>query len=140
MIHMIRIGFGLETLSSQGLVGYILTMAISLNSELETAALPIPNSFLCPISQEVMEDPVRTVDAHVFERAQIAEWFRRGHRTNPLTNEQLHSLVLTPDRPLRAAIEEYMRMRPEIARREVGLCTKGSTLQLLIKFQIARFR
>ena len=112
----------------------------SLNSELEAAALPIPNSFLCPISQEVMEDPVRTVDAHVFERAAIAEWFRRGHRTNPLTNEQLHSLVLTPDRPLRAAIEEYMRMRPEIARREVGLCTKGSTLQQLVQFQIARSR
>ena len=113
-------------------------MAISLNIELEAAALPIPKSFLCPISLEVMEDPVLTVDAHVFERAAIAEWFRRGHRTNPLTNEQLHSQVLTPDRPLRAAIEEYMRMRPEIARREVGLCTKGSTLQQLVQFQIAR--
>ena len=103
---------------------HILQMDFSLNSELEAAALPIPNSFLCPISQEVMEDPVRTVDAHVFERAAIAEWFRRGRRTNPLTNEQLNSLVLTPDRPLRAAIEEYMRMRPEIARREVGPCVQ----------------
>ena len=115
-------------------------MAISLNSELEAAALPIPKSFLCPISLEVMEDPVLTVDAHVFERAAIAEWFRRGHRTNPLTNEQLHSQVLTPDRPLRAAIEEYMRMRPEIARREVRFCTEGMTLQLLVQFHMARSR
>ena len=32
---------------------------------------------------------VQTVDAHVFERAAIEHWFRLGHRTNPLTNEEL---------------------------------------------------
>ena len=62
-----------------------------MDETLEAAALPIPSAFRCPITHEVMEDPVRTVDAHVFERAAIAEWFRLGHRTNPLTNEQLPS-------------------------------------------------
>ena len=111
-----------------------------MDSELDAAALPIPKSFKCPISHDVMKDPVRTVDGHVFEREAITEWFRHGHQNSPMTNMQLPSLVLTPDRPLRAAIEEYMRMRPEIARREVGLCTKGSTLQQLVQFQIARSR
>ena len=99
-------------------------MDTTTDSELEAAALPIPKSFLCPISHDVMKDPVRTVDGHVFERDAITEWFRLGHRTSPMTNMQLPSLVLTPDRPLRAAIEEYMRMRPEIARREVGPCVQ----------------
>ena len=57
----------------------------------------------------------------MFERAAIARWFRLGHQTNPLTNQQLPTLVLTPDRPLRAAIEEYMRLRPEVAREKVDL-------------------
>ena len=95
-------------------------MDVTLNSELDAAALPIPKSFKCPISHDVMKDPVTTVDGHVFERDAITEWFRLGRRTSTMTNMQLPSLVLTPDRPLRAAIEEYMRVRPEIARREVG--------------------
>ena len=96
-------------------------MDIALDNELEAAALPIPKSFKCPISHDVMKDPVRTVDGHVFEREAITEWFRLGHQTSPLTNLQLPSLVLTTDRPLRAAIEEYMRLRPEVVRREVDI-------------------
>ena len=71
---------------------------------LEAAKLPIPDAFRCPMTRDVMTDPVWTVDAHVFERASIAEWFRRGHRTNPLTNQELLSLELTEDRLLRTVI------------------------------------
>ena len=92
-----------------------------MDVEIETTALPIPSAFRCPIIHEVMENPVRTVDGHLFERAAIAEWFRLGHETNPLTNQLLPSLVLTPDVPLRAAITEYMRLRPEVVRREVDI-------------------
>ena len=74
-----------------------------MDDELE--ALPLPDAFRCPITQEVMEDPVRTKDGvHVFERAALDEWFRRGHRTNPLTNQELLSLELTEDRLLRTVI------------------------------------
>ena len=48
-----------------------------MDSELEAAALPIPKSFLCPISHDVMQDPVRTVDANVFERGAIEEWYKQ---------------------------------------------------------------
>ena len=33
-----------------------------MDEELEAYALPIPDAFRCPITHEVMEDPVRTLD------------------------------------------------------------------------------
>jgi hypothetical protein len=104
-------------------------MDANMDTELEAAAIPIPTSFLCPITHHVMEDPVYTVDGHAYERAAIAEWFRLGNRTSPVTNLQLHSLVLTADPRLRRAIEEYMKMRPEHARREVDFKNAAAMAQ-----------
>lgn len=88
---------------------------------LESVLPPVPKSFKCPITQEVMRDPVMTQDGHVYENESIQEWFRRGHRTSPVTGAELTNLALLPEIPLRRAIEEYMALRPEIARRELNL-------------------
>src|ERR1700722_10475272 len=48
--------------------------------------------FLCPITGEVMEDPVIAADGHSYERAAIEKWFR----VKPfLTNSPLTNLPLT---------------------------------------------
>lgn len=90
---------------------------------LESFLPPVPQSFKCPITCEVMRDPVVTQDGHVYESEAIQEWFRRGHRTSPVTGAVLANLALLPEVPLRRAIEEYMALRPEIARRELDLRT-----------------
>merc|ERR1719162_2421034 len=92
-----------------------------LPAALAPALPPVPKSFKCPITQEVMLDPVMTQDGHVYESESIQEWFRRGHRTSPVTGAELTNLALLPEVPLRRAIEEYMALRPEIARRELSL-------------------
>jgi len=66
----------------------------------------IPHHFLCPILQEVMTDPVRTVDGHTYERAAIERWFL-DHETAPLTNCVLSSKALTPHETLRAQINDF---------------------------------
>jgi len=38
----------------------------------------------CPITHEVMEDPVRAADGNVYDRAGIAQWFAAGTETSPL--------------------------------------------------------
>ena len=81
------------------------------------SALAVPRSFACPITQEVMTDPVVTVDGHSFERAAIEEWFRR-RVSNPLTGLPLDSATLTPNHTLRGSIVELMNRRPELAPRE----------------------
>lgn len=45
-----------------------------------------PDMFLCPISREVMRDPVVLVETgQMYDRSSISEWFKTGHSTCPLT-------------------------------------------------------
>ena len=52
---------------------------------------PIPPDFICPITQEIMRDPVIALDGHSYERDAITQWFARGRIKSPLTGAQLGS-------------------------------------------------
>ena len=56
------------------------------DEELEAAA---PPSFLCPISHEIMQDPVSCTDGHSYERKNIQRWMAEGSRLSPITGGQL---------------------------------------------------
>eukprot|EP00929_Paragymnodinium_shiwhaense_P064711 TRINITY_DN32451_c0_g1_i1.p2 TRINITY_DN32451_c0_g1~~TRINITY_DN32451_c0_g1_i1.p2 ORF type:complete len:205 (-),score=23.25 TRINITY_DN32451_c0_g1_i1:1199-1813(-) len=93
---------------------------------------PEPHSFKCPISGEVMADPVVTCDGHVYDRQCIEMWFATGSWRSPMTNRELASLLLTPEAPLKRAIEEYMQARPEIGRKTLDFLSleeAAATLQ-----------
>ena len=64
------------------------------------------DSFHCPLTMEVMRDPVITADGQTYERAEIESWFARGKRTSPLTGAELPSTHVTPNIALRHAIQE----------------------------------
>jgi len=66
----------------------------------------IPHEFFCCISQDVMTDPVTTIDGHIYERSSISRWFI-DHSTSPLTGLRLTSTELTPNLILRKQIEEF---------------------------------
>ncbi|KAK9821981.1 hypothetical protein WJX81_001302 [Elliptochloris bilobata] len=59
--------------------------------------------FRCPISLEIMKDPVMAADGHTYERRSIESWLE-SHDTSPLTNAKLDHLYLTPNHTLRAVI------------------------------------
>jgi hypothetical protein len=42
--------------------------------EFNGPAFKVPTEYLCPISSEVMEDPVSTVDGFTYERKNIERW------------------------------------------------------------------
>jgi hypothetical protein len=69
-----------------------------------------PDSFVCPLSREVMDDPVQTVDGHTYERVWIEKWLQ-GHNTSPLTNVKLLDTKLTPNHALKKAIDEWSCMQ-----------------------------
>jgi ubiquitin len=64
------------------------------------------DSFQCPLTMEVMRDPVFTADGQTYERTEIEKWFALGNRTSPLTGEELPSTNLLPNIALRQAIRE----------------------------------
>eukprot|EP00002_Diphylleia_rotans_P000853 TRINITY_DN10455_c0_g1_i1.p1 TRINITY_DN10455_c0_g1~~TRINITY_DN10455_c0_g1_i1.p1 ORF type:complete len:889 (+),score=195.27 TRINITY_DN10455_c0_g1_i1:131-2797(+) len=67
-----------------------------------------PSSYLCPIAQELMRDPVFAADGYTYERQSIEKWFRMGKKTSPMTNQPLQNLDLTPNRTLKSDISEWL--------------------------------
>ncbi|XP_008806362.1 U-box domain-containing protein 44-like isoform X2 [Phoenix dactylifera] len=64
-------------------------------------------SFYCPITRDVMEDPVETSSGQTFERRAIEKWFTDGNTNCPLTMIPLNTEVLRPNITLRKSIEEW---------------------------------
>eukprot|EP01047_Picozoa_sp_COSAG01_P059812 COSAG01_NODE_7239_length_3288_cov_159.102854_2_plen_333_part_00 len=72
-----------------------------------SASQSAPEGFLCPISQEIMVDPVCAADGHSYERSGIEKWFSTGKRTSPMTNGAMSSTALTPNQHLKSQISEW---------------------------------
>lgn len=63
-----------------------------------------PDEFLCPITREIMKDPVIAADGYSYEREAIESWINTKNRTSPMTNLPLQTTLLTPNRTLKMAI------------------------------------
>lgn len=64
-------------------------------------------SFMCPITRELMVDPVETSSGHTFDRSAIEKWFSDGNNLCPKTLMPLDTSVLRPNKTLRQSIEEW---------------------------------
>eukprot|EP00929_Paragymnodinium_shiwhaense_P106430 TRINITY_DN7180_c0_g2_i1.p1 TRINITY_DN7180_c0_g2~~TRINITY_DN7180_c0_g2_i1.p1 ORF type:complete len:809 (-),score=234.95 TRINITY_DN7180_c0_g2_i1:235-2661(-) len=90
-----------------------------LNEDEAVHLMPVPDSFICPISAGIMVDPVATVDGCTYERGSIERWFREKRQggqtiTSPITGLGLPSATLMPLVALQRAIEVYLKNRPEL--------------------------
>ncbi|GBG64750.1 hypothetical protein CBR_g46708 [Chara braunii] len=69
---------------------------------------PIPADMKCPLSLELMGDPVIVVPSGVtYERAYIQRWMDDGNLTCPKTRVALTSTVLTPNYSLKSMIQSW---------------------------------
>eukprot|EP00036_Acanthoecidae_sp_10tr_P023279 CAMPEP_0206328954 /NCGR_PEP_ID=MMETSP0106_2-20121207/22944_1 /ASSEMBLY_ACC=CAM_ASM_000206 /TAXON_ID=81532 /ORGANISM="Acanthoeca-like sp., Strain 10tr" /LENGTH=763 /DNA_ID=CAMNT_0053761647 /DNA_START=11 /DNA_END=2297 /DNA_ORIENTATION=+ len=78
----------------------------------------VPNEYLCPITHEVMQDPVMVADGHTYERDAIAQWIQDrggivGVVASPMTGKMLKSLTLTPNLALRKLIADHAGGAPD---------------------------
>lgn len=62
----------------------------------EQVSVP-PEELRCPISLQLMYDPVIIASGQTYERVCIEKWFGDGHNTCPKTQQQLPHLSLTPN-------------------------------------------
>ena len=70
-----------------------------------------PDFLTCPLTFEVMHDPVITADGHTFERSAIEDWLR-NHSTNPMTGSEMQHKQLVPNFALREACAAYRAQKP----------------------------
>ncbi|XP_074568045.1 U-box domain-containing protein 33-like [Curcuma longa] len=73
-----------------------------------TEERPVPSFFLCPILQEIMQDPQVAADGFTYEGRALREWFSSGQDTSPMTNLKLKHQNLMPNHALRFAIEDWL--------------------------------
>ena len=75
-----------------------------------SSAAEVPHYFLCPISLEVMRDPVTLATGITYDRASIERWlFTDGHATCPVTRRALAPAEMdaTPNHTLRRLIQAW---------------------------------
>ncbi|CAH9109143.1 unnamed protein product [Cuscuta epithymum] len=67
----------------------------------------IPDDFRCPISLELMNDPVIVSTGQTYERSCIEKWIEAGHTSCPKTQQPLTHNILTPNYVLRSLITQW---------------------------------
>ncbi|XP_056649892.1 WD repeat, SAM and U-box domain-containing protein 1 isoform X3 [Monodelphis domestica] len=95
-------------IESLGLRSKVLRKIEELKVKVKSLSSGIPDEFLCPITRELMKEPVIASDGYSYEKEAIENWITKKKRTSPMTNLVLPSLVLTPNRTLKMAINRWL--------------------------------
>lgn len=66
-----------------------------------------PEDFRCPISLELMTDPVTVATGQTYDRSSIQKWLRAGNIICPKTGEKLINKELVPNSALRKLIQQF---------------------------------
>ncbi|CAO1942125.1 unnamed protein product [Urochloa humidicola] len=83
---------------------------------LDTAGVQVPWYFRCPISLELMRDPVTVSTGQTYDRASIESWVATGNTTCPVTRAPLADFTFIPNHTLRRLIQEWC-----VAHRSMGV-------------------
>lgn len=102
---------------------------------------PLYDAFVCPLTKQVMRDPVTLENGQTFEREAIEKWFKECRESGrrllcPLTLQELRSTELNPSMALRNTIEEWTARNEaaqlDMARRSLNMGSpENETLQAL---------
>ncbi|PRQ42735.1 putative aminoacyltransferase, E1 ubiquitin-activating enzyme [Rosa chinensis] len=105
-----------QLVSLIGLVRYakcVLFGASTPSSDLtrlkSSSELNLPADFRCPISLELMRDPVAVATGQTYDRESIKLWIESGHNTCPKTGQTLAHTNLIPNRALKNLIAMWCR-------------------------------
>ncbi|XP_065880946.1 U-box domain-containing protein 44 [Euphorbia lathyris] len=104
---------------------------------------PIYDAFVCPLTKQVMRDPVTSENGQTFEREAIERWFRECRESGkklvcPLTQKELKSAELKPSIALRNTIEEWTArneaVQLDMTRRSLNLSSPESDILQGLKY------
>jgi len=70
----------------------------------------IPDEFMCPITLEIMDDPVLCEDGYTYERTAI---MGIQNSLSPMTRQPFDKSRLIPNRGLKSAIDRFLSSNPE---------------------------
>nr|GMD18735.1 U-box domain-containing protein 9 [Ipomoea batatas] len=68
-----------------------------------------PAEFRCPLSGELMKDPVVIASGQTYDRPFIQKWLNSGNRICPQTQQMLSHTILTPNHLIRGMISKWCK-------------------------------
>ena len=86
----------------------------SMRSPVPASSPEPPDEFMCPITTELMTDPVLATDGHTYERSAIERWFAIGKTSSPKTGEPLEATAVFPNHSLRSMIRDWEAVRRQL--------------------------
>ena len=89
--------------------------------------IEIPDEFYCPITFEIMKDPVIGPDGHTYEKLAIQTWLQTNN-TSPITRKPLHTNSLIPNIALKNVIETFLKANNVSNMKKVVLPASDSSL------------
>merc|ERR1712025_1052575 len=89
-----------------GKLGSLLVKAIKSLQPKEAAVSDIPPEFVCPITHELMREPVIAFDGCTYEKVAIEEYLEE-HKKSPVTGAEASMTVVFPNNHLKALITAY---------------------------------
>ncbi|KAG0467518.1 hypothetical protein HPP92_019098 [Vanilla planifolia] len=69
----------------------------------------IPDEFRCPITLDLMKEPVIVASGHTYDRSSISRWINSGHHTCPKSGQKLSHMALIPNYALKNLIEQWCK-------------------------------
>ncbi|KAK8984609.1 hypothetical protein V6N11_047829 [Hibiscus sabdariffa] len=93
----VKLPFGNQTKPRKGLI----------TREIADTFITIPKDFCCPISLDLMTDPVIISTGQTYDRRSIVRWMEEGHCTCPKTGQMLIHTRLVTNRALKNLIMQW---------------------------------
>lgn len=95
---------------------------------------------VCPITQEVLQDPVVAEDGHTYERSALMKWFSMGRTRSPVTNSIMSGKKVFPNLAVHGMAQAHrdklgmeLLERAKVIRRRKGQCPdNGSRIAALL--------
>lgn len=89
------------------LVTFMHELLVKIKQSQSTTPVPIPPDFCCPLSLELMRDPVIVASGQTYERTHIRKWLDLGLTVCPKTRQTLAHTNLIPNYTVKALIANW---------------------------------
>lgn len=99
--------FGFEESEVEMSIGIKKPRKGLITQEIGDTFITVPKDFCCPISLDVMRDPVIISTGQTYDRTSISRWMEEGHCSCPKTGQVLAHPRLVPNRALRNLITQW---------------------------------
>jgi U-box domain len=90
-------------------------------------AIEIPEMFICPLTLEIMSDPVMNRAGQTYERAAIVEWLKQDIATCPMTRRPIMISDFVANHRLRKQIQNWIQEQGDM--QKDGIVEPGSDHQ-----------